>query len=142
MKLKTFVWLGLVALVLVGCTGPYLAREEGIPGEEIRPYVGLIRNFTEYDITIPSHNSSASLILPARGSLELKVWQPNIKLIGYVDGQQVYYQSIRVKPRKYVFFGKTYDFLAEVNPEKPDPWVIPQLVPRSESISLQRHLIC
>ena len=108
-----------------------LVPDDEIRGQDIRPYVGLIRNFSALDISIPSHDSSATLILPARGQLEYTVWKPNVDIFGYVDGKQVYYKNIRIEPKKYTFFGKSYDFLAEVCPELPAPVILPRTVSTS-----------
>jgi hypothetical protein len=123
--------LGFLLALVGGCAGPDLVSvtEPEIRGREIQPYAGLIRNFSAYDISIPSEDSSSTLILPARGQLEYTVWKPDVKLFGYIDGIRVYYKSLRVEPKKYTFMGKTYDFLAEVCPELPAPIMIPQQCP-------------
>lgn len=126
-----YLGIGFLLLLLCGCSGPDLVadRDNTIPGQDIRPYVGLIRNFSSLDISIPSEDSDATLILPSRGQMEYTVWKPNVKIFGYVEGNRVYYQSIRVEPKKYTFMGKSYDFLAEVCPEIPTPIMIPQKCP-------------
>ncbi len=86
-----------------------------------KKYIGLIENFTNYDISLLSANSGAALIIPAHGWLEYVSWQPNIKLIGYVDGKQVYYQCLQAHPKKYQYLGESYDFVAEIRPEKAPP---------------------
>ena len=123
--------IGVLVFLMWGCSGPDLVQDRTveISGQDIRPYVGLIRNFSACDISIPSHDSSATLVLPARGQMEYIVWQPDVKLFGFIEGKQVYYRSLRVEPRKYTFFGKSYDFLAEVCPDIPDPIMIPQQCP-------------
>ena len=45
---------------------------------KIQAYTGLIQNFTEYDISIPSGNSGATLVVPARGWLEYVNWERNV----------------------------------------------------------------
>jgi hypothetical protein len=101
-------------------------------GGDIHPYVGLIRNFSDASISIPSQDSDATLILPARGQMEYTVWKPNFDIFGYMEGKQVYYKNIRIEPKKkFTFFGRTYDFLAEVCPDIHTPMIIPQQCPPS-----------
>lgn len=96
-----------------------LTRDNLKKRKRTRCYTGIIQNYTNYDVTIPSANSSASLLVPARGWLEYTAWSPSVHLSGYVDGQQVYHQKIVVQPKKYKHMGKDYDFLAEIKPSEP-----------------------
>ena len=49
------VYIVFLFFFLWGCACPDLVRDEnGLTGQEIRPYVGLIRNFSRFDISIPS----------------------------------------------------------------------------------------
>jgi hypothetical protein len=122
--------LGIVC-TLWGCRGPDLVSNDELRGQDIHPYVGLIRNFSNMNISIPSHDSSATLILPARGQMEYTVWQPNVDIFGFVDGKQVYFKNIRIKPnKKFYYFGNSYDFMAEVCPDITPPMVIPQQCPQ------------
>lgn len=117
-------WLSILVLMSAcgwGCCGPTLVSDDEIRGQEIRPYVGLLRNFSASDISIPSANSDVTLILPARGQMEFTAWQPDFKLIGYVDGKEVFCQSIRVQPRRYSHMCKSYDFLAEIYADQLPP---------------------
>ena len=127
---KHLCLFGVLLSCLWGCYGPdLLTNNDEIRGQDIRPYVGLIRNFSALNISIPSDDSSATLILPPQGQLEYTVWKPNVDIFGYVEGRQVYYKNIRIEPKKYTFFGKSYDFLAEVCPEIPDPVILPRTCP-------------
>jgi hypothetical protein len=128
---KHLCLFGALLSCLWGCCGPDLLADDEIHGQDIRPYVGLIRNFSALNISIPSDDSSATLILPPQGQLEYTVWKPNVAIFGYVEGRQVYYKNIRIGPKKYTFFGKNYDFLAEVCPEIPDPVILPRTCPPS-----------
>lgn len=122
--------LGVLSAFLWGCCGPDLYTEDEIRGQDIRPYVGLVRNFSNVDISIPSHDSNSTLILPAQGQMEYTVWQPNVDISGYVDGKQVYFKNIRISPNtKYSYFGKNYDFLAEVCPDLHGPAIVPRTCP-------------
>lgn len=112
----------LLCLLLGGCCGSTLVSQETLwRGQEIRPYVGLVRNFAEVDIVLPSVNSDAAIVLPAQGTIEYTVWQPHFTLFGYVGGQEVYCRRIQVQPKKYNIFCKKYDFLAEIYPESANP---------------------
>ncbi len=113
--------LVVVAACFWGCCGPTLVSQDEIGGQEIRPYVGLLQNYSTMDISIPSQDSDATLILPARGTMEYTAWKPNFTLIGFVDGKEVFCQHVRVQPQRYTFFCKNYDFLAEIMAEAPLP---------------------
>ncbi len=79
---KHFCIFGVLLSLLWGCCGPDLVQQEDeIRGQDIRPYVGLIRNFSALDISIPSEDSDATLILPARGQMEYTVWKPNFNTL-------------------------------------------------------------
>ena len=97
-----------------------------------RLYTGLIQNYANYDITVPSENSGASLRVPAQGWLEYIAWSPTIHLAGYVEGKQVYYQKIVVQPKKYKYMGKEYDFVAEIKPPEPIKEPPPKTAPPSK----------
>jgi hypothetical protein len=127
---KYLFTLGLLSILLVGCHRcPDIAPVE-IGGKDIRPYVGLIRNFSAVAVSIPSHDSGATLILPPQGQMEYSVWEPNFDIFGYVDGKQVYFKNIKIKPnKKFSYFGKSYDFLAEVCPDLHSPMILPQQCP-------------
>lgn len=117
-NLGRLIW-GVALLLLGGCCGPDLVSHDEIRGQDIRPYVGLVRNLADVDISIPSANSNATVIVPARRSLELTVWEPQAKIFGYVDGKEVFCQSITVRPKQYSQFCKKYDFLVEMFTEPP-----------------------
>jgi hypothetical protein len=98
---------------------PGVAPEKVQP-EKIQKYTGLIENFTDYDISIPSGNSGAVLIVPAHRWIEYVTWSPNVHLFGFLDGKQVYYQSLRAQPKKFKYMGNCYDFVAAIQPP-PEP---------------------
>jgi hypothetical protein len=125
--------IGVILITLLwGCCGPDIVSDDEIRGRDIRPYVGLIRNFSNSSISIPSQDSSATLILPVRGQMEYTVWKPNSDIFGYVEGKQVFYKNIRINPyKKWTFFGNTYDFLVEVCADLPAPMITPQQCPLS-----------
>ncbi len=111
----------LLAGFLGGCCGPTLVSQDVLRGQEIRPYVGLVRNFAEVDIAVPSANSAATIIVPAQSAVEYTVWQPNFTLFAYARGKEVYCRRMQVQPKKYSVFCKKYDFLAEIYPESTVP---------------------
>lgn len=82
-----------------------------------RAYTGVIQNFTKYDISVPSANSAATVIVPAKGWLEYTTWSPTVHLDGYVDGQKIYHQKIVVQPKNFKYMGKEYDFVAQIGKE-------------------------
>lgn len=82
-------------------------------------YLGLIQNLSKYDVSIPSANSDATLIVPAHGWLEYVAWEPEVRLAGFVEGKQVYFQRLRVRPRAYQYLGNSYDFVATIQPVPP-----------------------
>jgi|GEM_PF-2392006 len=121
--------------VLKQCDPAALPQLAGLPVLEptaptkSRRYTGLIQNLSGYDVTIPSDNSEATIIVPAYGWLEYTTWQPEVRLYGFVDGKQVYFQQIRVKPRYYQYLGNHYDFVATIRPEPSPPAAKPGTSP-------------
>lgn len=108
--------------ILKSCDPEALPRLEDLPRPPSRQlpdrkYVGIVQNLTSYDISIPSSNSGAVLVVPAKGWLEYEAWDARIKLEGFVNGRQVYAQTLQAKPRRYEYFGKYYDFVATIRPE-------------------------
>jgi len=106
-----------------------LTRDNLKKRKRTRRYIGIIQNYANYDVTVPSVNSSAPLIVPAQGWLEYVVWSPIIHLAGYVDGKQIYQQKIVVQPKKYKYMGKDYDFVAEIKPLAPIKDSVPKTIP-------------
>jgi hypothetical protein len=94
-----------------------------------RSYTGIIQNYSNYEVTVPSVNSSAVLIVPAQGWLEYVVWSPSLHLAGYVEGKQIYQQKIVVQPKKFKYMGKDYDFIAEIKPLAPVKGPVPKTTP-------------
>lgn len=134
-------YLGVVGFVLTvwGCSSPAVVADVDIRGQKIQPYTGLLRNFSAGAISIPSQDSSATLILPAGGQMEYTVWKPKFDICGYVNGTQVYHKNITIGPgTKYTFLGRTYDFLAEVCPELPTPRIMPRQCPPPGRIEPER----
>ena len=104
----------IVALLVV--TG---ANAEAPGPEPLPPYTGVIKNNSSHDISVPSANSLATLIVPARGWIEFVVWDPKFHLIPYLDGQPYGCQKVRVKPHASPYMCKSYDFLVEIKAPAP-----------------------
>jgi hypothetical protein len=125
---------------------PNLADLPGVrPAQtiKIKRYTGLVQNSTKYDVSIPSGNSDAAIIVPAHGWREYVTWTPNVHLFGFVDGKQVYYQSIRAQPQKFRYMGNTYDFVAEIQaPPEPAPEIKPYCPPKRKPKKRLKKRIC
>jgi hypothetical protein len=106
----------VVVLLLV--TG---AKAEVSGLEPLPPYVGIIKNNCRHDISVPSENSLATLIVPARGWIEFVVWDPKFDLIPYLEGKPFGCQKVTVTPDAFPFMCKNYDFIVELCPPGPSP---------------------
>jgi hypothetical protein len=110
---------------------------------KIKKYTGLVQNLTKFDISIPSGNSDATIIVPAHGWREYVTWTPNVQLFGFVDGKQIYYQSLRAQPEKFQYMGNKYDFVAEIQaPPEPAPEVKPYCPPKRKPKKRPKKRIC
>jgi hypothetical protein len=86
-----------------------------------RAYTGVIRNMTKHELSVPSQNSQATLLIPPQGYVEFTAWDPIVKFSPYLDGKPYRCFNIRVKPKAYEFMCKNYDFMAVIEPtEKPE----------------------
>jgi hypothetical protein len=92
-------------------------------GTPIKPraYTGIIRNKTKYDLSIPSMNSDATLVVPAKGWIEFTSWSQRFNLTVYRDGKPYYCLKITASPKNYPFMCSNYDFLAEIKRDEPVP---------------------
>jgi hypothetical protein len=85
-----------------------------------RQYVGVIKNRTNYEVSVPSRNSAATLIVPARGFIEYVSYEKDFDVTVYRDGKPFYCLKINAHPREYAYMCKNdYDFIAEI--VKPEP---------------------
>lgn len=89
-----------------------------------RKYTGIIKNKTGYEVSVPSNNSAATLIIPARGWIEYVSYRSTFDLTAYHDGKPFYCMNINADPRTYDFMCDKYDFMAEI--VKPEPRAIPK----------------
>lgn len=115
-KITLALLASMVALLLVTWANAMAVGPEPLP-----PFKGIIKNNTKHDISIPSENSLATLILPAKGWIEYVVWDPKFDLIPYINGQPFGCQQVQVTPKAFPYMCKNYDFLVEINPPVPYP---------------------
>lgn len=108
------------------------AHAEAPEMEPLPPYVGIIKNNSNYDVSVPSENSLGTLIVPARGWIEFVVWDPKFDLIPYLDGKPFGCHKVVVTPDAFPYQCKNYDFLVEINQPEPIPtkWYYKKYKPR------------
>jgi hypothetical protein len=88
-----------------------------LAGSELRdgwPYTGVIKNKTRYEVSIPSENSDATLVIPPHGWIEYTIWTGQADVTAYHDGKPFYCLKLAVHPKNYAFMCKKYDFMAEI----------------------------
>ena len=84
-----------------------------------RQYTGIIKNRTKYEVSVPSGNSGATLIIPPRGFIEYSAWSKAFHLTAYHDGRPFYCMNIHAHPKAYAYMCRKYDFMVEI--VKPEP---------------------
>ncbi len=77
-------------------------------------YTGIIKNRSNCDVSLYSHNSDAALIIPAHGWIEYDAWLRHFPLTAYCDGKPFYCLDINANPKAYPFMCKKYDFMVEI----------------------------
>ena len=87
--------------------------------QEVPPYTGVIKNKTKYEVSIPSENSDATLVIPPHGWIEYVIWDKHVDLTAYHNGKPFYCLKIQAQPKNYQFMCSQYDFMAEI--VKPEP---------------------
>jgi hypothetical protein len=87
--------------------------------ETARRYTGIIKNKTRYEVSVPSENSDATLVIPANSWIEYTVWTRRTEVTAYHDGKPFYCLKLMANPSEYPFMCKKYDFMAEI--VKPEP---------------------
>ena len=92
-----------------------IANRTGPP----KKYTGIIKNKTAYEVSVPSKNSGAALIIPARGWIEYVAFEPHFSLTAYHNGKPFYCMNINTDPKNYAFMCDKYDFMVEI--VKPEP---------------------
>ncbi|MFZ5450340.1 MAG: hypothetical protein ACOZF2_00495 [Thermodesulfobacteriota bacterium] len=86
-----------------------------------RRYTGIIKNKTDYEVSVPAGDSGGTLIIPAQGFIEYTAWARRFDLTAYHDGKPFYCMKIFANPRAYPYMCKNYDFLIEIVKAKPIP---------------------
>ncbi len=99
-----------------GKTGPAVTPEvvDGFP------YTGIIKNKTRYQVSIPSDNSDATLIIPPYSWIEYTIWTHKYDVAAYHNGDPFYCLKLVAHPQAYNFKCKKYDFIAEIVKAKPE----------------------
>jgi hypothetical protein len=87
--------------------------------KQVRRYTGIIRNKTRYEVEVPSSNSGATLVIPAKGWIEYTAWVPRFDLTAYHDGKPFYCMKIYANPKSYAFMCQKYDFMIEIVKAEP-----------------------
>jgi hypothetical protein len=90
-----------------------------VSAAEVRSYTGIIKNKTPYEISVPSKNSGATLIIPPHSWITYTIWDQRSKVTAYQGGQPFYCLNIFAHPREYPFMCKKYDFMVEILPPEP-----------------------
>ena len=117
---KKWIILALLASVVALLVVTWADAE--LPGvEPLPPYVGIIKNNTKNAVSVPSENSLATLIVPARGWIEFVVWDPKFDFIAYLEGKPYRCQKVVVTPDAFPYMCKNYDFVVEINPPAAPP---------------------
>jgi len=87
--------------------------------EIAQQYTGIIKNKTRYEVSVPSENSDATLVIPPHSWIEYTMWTRRAKVTAYHDGKPFYCLTLAAHPKKYPFMCSRYDFMAEI--VKPEP---------------------
>jgi hypothetical protein len=87
--------------------------------ETARRYTGIIKNKTNYEVSLPSENSDATLVIPPHSWIEYTMWTRRAKVTAYHDGKPFYCLALYADPSEYPFMCGKYDFMAEI--VKPEP---------------------
>jgi len=82
-------------------------------------YTGIIKNKTRYEISIPSQNSDATVIIPPHGWIKYTIWTKRANVTTYHRGQPFYCLNIFAHSHEYPFMCKRYDFMVEILPPEP-----------------------
>jgi hypothetical protein len=115
-KIVAYVFLLMLVISLT-------ATLESAASDPQLPYIGIIKNKTRYDVSIPSDNSGGTLVVPAQGWIEYITWSSKFPLDAYFNGKPIWCDNVSVTPGKYQYMCKKYDFMVEI--VKPEPVVKP-----------------
>ena len=108
-----------VMLVAAGVAGAIDTPRQGAP--QAMPevldgvaYTGIIKNKTRYEVSIPSENSDATLMIPPNSWIEYTIWTHQADVTAYYEGKPFYCLKLAAHPQEYPFMCKKYDFMAEI----------------------------
>jgi hypothetical protein len=87
--------------------------------QSARRYTGIIKNKTRYEVSVPSENSDATLIIPPHSWVEYTMWTRSANVTAYRDGKPFYCLKLWADPSEFSFMCNKYDFMAEI--VKPEP---------------------
>ena len=87
--------------------------------EEARAYTGIIKNKTSCEVSIPSQNSDATLVIPPHSWIKFTIWTRKSNVTAYHNGKPFYCLNIFAQPHEYPFMCKKYDFMAEIVKSEP-----------------------
>lgn len=113
-NLTVILLAGMVALLLVTGANAGTTSPSTLP-----PYIGIIKNNTSSDFSLPSQNSLGTLIVPAKGWIEFVVWDPKFEVIPYYNGKPFGCQRVMVTPKAFQYMCKDYDFMVEITGPAP-----------------------
>jgi len=102
---------GVAAAIDTPRPGGPLAMPELLDGVA---YTGIIKNKTRYEVSIPSENSDATLVIPPNGWIEYTIWTHQSDVTAYHDGKPFYCLKLSAHPKEYPFMCSKYDFMAEI----------------------------
>jgi hypothetical protein len=91
----------------------------GLSNKTARAFTGVIKNQTKFEVSIPSKNSGATLVIPPHGWIEYTTWTQYSEVTAFHNGKPFYCLKLCANPREYAFMCKKYDFVAEI--VKPEP---------------------
>jgi hypothetical protein len=77
-------------------------------------YTGIIKNNTRYEVSIPSENSDATLVIPPHKWIEYTIWTHKADVTAYHNGTPFYCLKLDANPQAFPFMCKNYDFMAEI----------------------------
>jgi len=101
--------------VVAGIDNP--SQGNPLAGPELQDgqaYTGVIKNKTRYEVSVPSENSDATLVIPANSWIEYTTWTHHSDVTAYRDGKPFYCLKIDARPKNYDFMCKKYDFITEI----------------------------
>ena len=115
--------IGIMLVAAGGAAALDTPRQAGPPATlellDGFPYTGIIKNKTRYEVSIPSDNSDATLVIPPYGWIEYTIWTHRYDVAAYHNGDPFYCLKLIANPQAYTFKCKKYDFMAEIVKAEP-----------------------